>query len=159
MKILGIDPGLVYTGWGVIEKTSYDNMKYIDSGIIGTKKIDPLQSRLKTIYLEVSNLVHSQNPRAVAMEEVFVNMNPESSKKLIMARTTALLACCNNGLTVNEFAPTTVKKNITGNGRSHKEQVHVMIQKILNLSIDKKTYDSIDALALAMCQAFIDKSF
>lgn len=163
MKILGIDPGLNHTGWGIIEKLSYDDIRYIDCGVINSVVSNSLEDKLKFIYAEIVRVIKLYSPIIVAMEEVFINTNPQSSKKLIMARTAAFLACCNNNLHVSEYAPTTVKKNITGNGRASKLQVYTMIQKILRISIDKdnknRTYDSIDAIAVAMCQAFINKIF
>lgn len=163
MRILGIDPRLLCTGWGVIEKLPYDNVKYVNCGAIKAPNTDSLEIRLKFVYGKISELIELYKPDAIAMEEVFINTNPESSKKLIMARTAALLACCNNDLHINEFTPNTIKKNITGNGHASKPQIHTMVQKILRITINKDgikvTHDSLDALAVAICYAFFSKNF
>ena len=155
--IIGIDPGLVKTGWGAVLKDGYD-VKYIDCGVIRTDSKDSMESRLLFIFDAVSNLLHTFKPEAVAMEDVFVNMNPKSSEKLIMARTVSFLAMAKAGYQVNQYKPNEIKRNITGSGHASKEQVYVMVQKILRTDIinDRKlhTFDSIDALAIAMCQIF-----
>lgn len=163
MRIFGIDPGLLCTGWGVIEKLSYDNIKYVNCGTIKSPKTDSLESRLKFVYEKISELIELYKPDTVAMEEVFINANPESSKKLIMARTAALLACCNNDLHISEFMPNTIKKSIAGDGHASKSQIYTMVQKILRITINKDdikvTHDSLDALAVAICCAFFSKNF
>jgi crossover junction endodeoxyribonuclease RuvC len=92
------------------------------------------------------------------MEKVFVNANPSTSEKLIMARTVAFLAAAQFGFIINEYSPNEIKKNITGSGHAGKEQVHTMIQKILGVQIQhdktQRTQDSIDAIAVALCDAF-----
>ena len=153
--IMGIDPGLVHTGWSILTKKNYDDIKYIDSGIINTSNTDPLGERLSFIYNSISNIIDRYNPSHIAMEEVFVNMNPKSSRKLIMARSASFIACSNKKYEVYEYMPNAIKKSITGLGHASKNQVYVMIQKILNVSLDltkfpSKTMDSIDAL----CHAF-----
>ena len=159
---MGIDPGLVKTGWGIISKIDY-NVKYIDCGVIKTDPKRSMESRLTFIYDEVSRLILTFNPASVAMEEVFVNMNPKTSEKLIMARTASFLAMSKMGFEINQYKPNEIKKNITGSGHASKEQVHIMIQKIFGVNIvnDKnvRTFDSIDALAIAICQAFSEKKF
>ncbi len=158
--IIGIDPGLVKTGWGAILKEGYD-VKYLDCGVIKTDSKDSMESRLSYIYDEISKLLNTFNPESVAMEEVFINMNPKSSEKLIMARTVAFLAIAKKGYQVNQYKPNEIKKNITGSGHASKEQVYIMVQKILKTVIinDQKThtFDSIDALAIAMCHSFSTK--
>ncbi|MDR1488315.1 MAG: crossover junction endodeoxyribonuclease RuvC [Holosporales bacterium] len=153
--VLGIDPGLVITGFGVISVTGGNAYEYITSGVIETKNTTNLEQRLKYIYENVFRLIETHKPQEIAMEEVFINTNQKSSSKLIMGRTAAYLACCNFGYQVNEYAPNTVKKNITGNGHASKDQVHIMVQKIFCTSIDKnKTNDAIDAIAIALCHLF-----
>ncbi len=155
--ILGIDPGLVKTGWGVVQKLGYD-FKYIDCGIIKTDPACKMEERLTLIYDSVSELIDRFNPTEISMEEVFVNMNPSTSEKLIMARTSAFIAISKSGFQVNEYKPNEIKKNITGQGHADKNQVYIMIQKILNVSIETdrqtKTMDAMDAIAVALCHAF-----
>jgi crossover junction endodeoxyribonuclease RuvC len=156
MKILGIDSGLRCTGWGVIDVQRSD-IAYVSCGVIKTTNSDRMEKRLKDIYDGVSEIIKVYNPESISMEEVFINLNPASSKKLIMSRTAAYLACCNFGYLVNEFSPNTIKKNITGNGHASKDQILLMVQKLLKININKTstvTSDAIDAVAIAVCYAF-----
>lgn len=155
--ILGIDPGLVKTGWGVVVKYGSD-VGYVNCGVIRTKATDIMEVKLCYIFDEVSKLLDEYKPSAVAMEEVFVNNNCKSSEKLIMARTVAFLALAKREYTVNQYTPNKIKKNITGSGHASKEQVYTFVRRILKIDIinDKKlhTFDSFDALAIALSLAF-----
>ena len=157
---LGIDPGLVKTGWGIVEKRGYD-VGYVDCGVIRTDAKDRMEKRLCSIYDGVLDIISRFRPLRVSMEKVFVNKNPESSEKLIMARTAAFLSASKSGYLVDEYSANEIKKNITGQGHSSKSQIHIMIQKILNISIDIDnrftTADAIDALAIALCNAFLNR--
>ncbi len=155
MKIIGIDSGLIYTGWGVIETLGYDEIKYVDCGVVKTSSRDAMEKRLSKIYSQISCVIQKYEVDKVAMEEVFINVNPKSSQKLIMARTAAYLAACNLGFEICEFTPNMIKKQITGNGHSSKNQVYNMVQKLLNTSLKKNVYDPMDALAVAICCAFV----
>lgn len=160
--ILGIDPGLVKTGWGVISKSGY-YVKYVDCGVIKTEPSKKLEWRLSFIYDSICNLITSFKANSVAMEEVFVNTNAKTSEKLIMARTAAFLAISKSGFYVNSFRPNEIKKNITGSGHASKEQVQFMVKKLLNIDITNDnlthTFDSMDALAVALCHAFSLSNF
>lgn len=160
--ILGIDPGLVKTGWGVISTTGY-TAKYIDCGVIRTESNQKMELRLTFIYDSICNLITSFNTDSVAMEEVFVNTNAKTSEKLIMARTAAFLAVSKSGFNVNSFRPNEIKKNITGSGHASKEQVQFMVKKLLNINITNNniihTFDSMDALAISLCHAFSLNNF
>lgn len=160
--ILGIDPGLVKTGWGIISKVGY-NIKYIDCGVIKTESKQKLECRISYIYDSICNLITSFKADSVAMEEVFVNTNAKTSEKLIMARTAAFLAISKSGFYVNSFRPNEIKKNITGSGHASKEQVQFMVRKLLNIDIANDnnihTFDSMDALAVALCHAFSLNNF
>lgn len=154
---LGIDPGLVKTGWGIVEKCGYD-IKYKACGVIKTEPQKRMEERLILIYSSVSEIITKFKPAKISMEKVFVNKNPESSQKLIMARTAAFLSAAQFGYAIDEYSANEIKKNITGQGHSSKNQIYVMIQKILGikLSIDNRliTSDAIDAIAIALCNAF-----
>ena len=102
--ILGIDPGLVKTGWGVIVKYGTD-VGYVNCGVILTKVSDLMEARLCHIFDEISALLDDYKPSAVAMEEVFVNSNYKSSEKLIMARTAAFLAVAKHGISISQYRP------------------------------------------------------
>ena len=154
--ILGIDPGLVKTGWGIVSKSG-NSIQYVDCGVIKTNPKDAMESRLVTIYDSIRDLAASFKVDIASMEEVFVNTNVKSSEKLIMARTAAFLALAKTGLNVASYRPNEIKKNITGSGHAGKEQVQLMVQKLLNINIQKDknhTFDSMDALAIALCGAF-----
>ena len=155
--ILGIDPGLVKTGWGIIYKDG-SNVGYVNCGVIRTKVSDLMEARLCYIFDEVSAILDEYNPNGVSMEEVFVNKNYKSSEKLIMARAAAFLAIAKKGYSVNQYRPNEIKKNITGSGHASKEQVYTMVRNILRIDLtnDNKshTFDSFDALAIALTRAF-----
>ncbi len=155
--ILGIDPGLVKTGWGVVFREG-SSIGYVNCGVIRTNAADAMETRLCHIFDEVSSLLDEYKPSAVAMEEVFVNKNFRSSEKLIMAQTAAFLALAKRGYTVQQYRPNEIKKNITGSGHASKKQVYTLVQKILrtNIANDSKlhTFDSFDALAIALARAF-----
>ena len=155
--ILGIDPGLVQTGWGVVYRDGSD-VGYVNCGVIRTNATDTMEARLCYIYDEITKLLAEYNPNSVAMEEVFINKNFASSEKLIMARASAFLAIAKRGYTINQYRPNEIKKNITGSGHASKEQVYTMVQKILRTGLmnDNKshTFDSFDALAIALTRAF-----
>ncbi|MDR3224473.1 MAG: crossover junction endodeoxyribonuclease RuvC [Holosporales bacterium] len=154
--ICGVDPGLVKTGWGVI-KANKAQLEYIDCGIIKTDSNDSTEHRLSLIFKSIGDLLIKFEPNIFAMEEVFVNKNPKTSEKLIMARTSALLQAAINNIPVMSFRPNEIKKNITGLGMASKETVHKFVQKILNIQIamsKTRTFDSTDALAIAICCAF-----
>ena len=164
---LGIDPGLNNTGWGVVEYTNtivksenyieHNNYKLIDYGIFKTALSDSLEMRLNFIFDSIFNLIKSKNPDRISMERVFVNINPASSEKLIMARTASFLAIARSGYSVIEFSPNEVKKAITSNGRSSKDIVKSKVQQMLNIKEKIKKSDATDALAIAMCIGLINK--
>lgn len=148
MIFLGIDPGLNNTGWGVIQFESKCNL--INCGIIKTKAKDEIAIRLVYIYNEMKKIISLFHPDKIAIERVFVNLNPLSSEKLIMARTVSYLASAKYGQ-VFEFSPNEVKKIITGNGRSDKQVVKKCVLNKLQINnIDQKS-DASDALAIALC--------
>ncbi|MDR2458681.1 MAG: crossover junction endodeoxyribonuclease RuvC [Holosporales bacterium] len=157
-RIFGIDPGLIRTGWGVVETGVGGAVRYIDCGTICPDPKPPLERRLVFIFDEVQRLLLSIKPTRIAIEEVFVNMNPQTSEKLMMARTAALIAASKSGLPVHSYRPNEIKKNVTGSGHASKETVCTMVQRILRTPIDRgegtRTTDSIDALATALCCAF-----
>ncbi|MDR0968384.1 MAG: crossover junction endodeoxyribonuclease RuvC [Holosporaceae bacterium] len=149
-RILGIDPGLHITGWGVID---YDGfyLKHVAHGTIASSPSENIASRLGRIFKELSDVVERYSPEEAGIEEVFVNSNSFSSLKLGMARGAAI--CCLGvlGLKVCEYAPNKIKKSVVGTGRATKDQVSVMVQKLLNCGDVK--LDAADALAIAICDA------
>lgn len=150
MKILGIDPGLRVTGFGVIHKQG-NKLSYIASGTIKTQDVD-LPQRLKTILDGVSEVIRTYSPDCAAIEKVFVNVNPQSTLLLGQARGAAICAMVAANLPVAEYTALQVKQAVVGQGKAHKQQVQDMVQRLLLLSGMPST-DAADALGVAICHA------
>ncbi|HJV73345.1 MAG TPA: crossover junction endodeoxyribonuclease RuvC [Noviherbaspirillum sp.] len=150
MKILGIDPGLRTTGFGVISKQG-NKLSYIASGTIKTPDAD-LPQRLKTILSGVSEIIRTYAPDCAAIEKVFVNVNPQSTLLLGQARGAAICALVNADLAVAEYTALQIKQAVVGHGRAQKQQVQDMVQRLLLLSGQPGT-DASDALGVAICHA------
>lgn len=151
MRILGIDPGLRRTGFGVIQVHG-SRLTYITSGTIQIPSDRPLAGRLKLILDDIREIARSTQPHVSAIEKVFVNVNPTTTLLLGQARGAALCGLADTGLEVHEYTALQIKKSVTGNGHAHKEQVQHMVQRLLSLS-DQPSADSADALACAICHA------
>lgn len=151
IRILGIDPGLRHTGWGVIE-TEGARLCYIACGTIKPDDKAPLAERLKAIHDGLEAVLTSFSPDEAAVEETFVNKDARATLKLGQARGIAMLAPALKGLSVAEYAPNLVKKTIVGSGHADKDQIHMMVKVLLPKS-DAKTADAADALALAITHA------
>jgi len=149
-RIIGIDPGLHITGWGLIDYDGY-RLKYVAHGIIASSPSDEIGSRLSGIFNGLSAAVEQYCPNEAAIEEVFVNKNPLSSLKLGMARGSAICCVGVMGLRVCEYTANKVKKSVVGVGHATKDQVSIMVQKLLNCGSVKS--DAADALAVAICHA------
>ena len=150
MRILGIDPGLRVTGFGVIHKEG-NKLSYIASGTIRTADAD-LPSRLKTILAGVSEVVRTYQPDCAAIEKVFVNVNPQSTLLLGQARGAAICALVHNELLVSEYTALQVKQAVVGHGKAAKQQMQDMVQRLLVLPGLPGT-DAADALGVAICHA------
>ena len=156
IKILGIDPGLRLTGFGVIEKVG-EQLNYIASGTIKTasgktENREELPARIKIILDGLFEVIETYQPQEVAIEKVFVNVNPQSTLLLGQARGAAISAAVMKNLTVAEYTALQVKQAVVGNGHATKEQVQEMVKRLLNLPAVPKP-DSADALACAICHA------
>ncbi len=159
-RILGIDPGLRITGFGVIEKTG-EKITYITSGTIKTTSktttgkaegAEDLPTRLKTILDGLFEVIDTYRPEQVAVEKVFVNVNPQSTLLLGQARGAAISAAVIKQLPVAEYTALQVKQAVVGNGHAKKEQVQEMVKRLLNLPATPSP-DSADVLACAICHA------
>ena len=150
MRILGIDPGLRITGYGVIEKTG-STLSYITSGCIKSPDGE-LPDRLKNILNSVQEVISRYAPAEVAVEKVFVNVNPQSTLLLGQARGAAICAAVAQNLPVSEYTALQVKQAVVGNGHAKKEQVQEMVKRLLKLS-GSPSPDAADALACAICHA------
>ncbi len=151
LRILGLDPGLRRTGWGVIECEG-SSLRHIAHGTIQTKSTQSDPDRLATLHDLLAEVIADWAPHAVAVEKTFVNKDPASALKLGQARGVSLLVPACAGLPVAEYAPNLVKKSIVGNGHATKEQVSTMIGVLLpNAKVNG--FDAADALAIAICHA------
>lgn len=150
-RILGIDPGLRLTGFGVIEKTG-EKIVYVASGTIKTGAGGELPARLKIILEGLAEVIQTYDPQQVAVEKVFVNINPQSTLLLGQARGAAISAAVLRDLPVAEYTALQVKQAVVGNGHAAKEQVQEMVKRLLKLPAVPKP-DSADALACAICHA------
>ena len=151
MIILGIDPGLRTTGFGVIEKHG-NKLRYIASGTVKTGSEGELPPRLKIILQGVSEIVGTYRPDCAAIEKVFVNVNPQSTLLLGQARGAAICALVHADLSVAEYTALQVKQAVTGHGKAAKEQVQDMVSRLLSLPGLPGT-DAADALGVAICHA------
>ena len=151
MYILGIDPGLQKTGWGIIHSQG-NRLQFCASGIIKTITTDALADRLAVIHRELACIIKAHKPQTAAVEETFVNKNPASALKLGQARGVALSVPALYGLETAEYATNKVKKSVVGIGHADKNQVGLMIARLLP-ACGKVSEDEADALAVAICHA------
>jgi len=150
VRILGIDPGLRATGFGVLDREG-NALAYVASGCVRTGDGD-LPSRLKTILDGLAEVIAMHGPDQAAVEKVFVNVNPNSTLLLGQARGTAICAAVLAGLPVAEYTALQVKQAVVGKGHADKEQVQEMVRRLLGLS-SRPGSDAADALACAICHA------
>jgi crossover junction endodeoxyribonuclease RuvC len=150
MRILGIDPGLRVTGFGVLDKEGRQ-LGYVASGCIKTPEAE-LPERLKVILDSLREVIETHQPQQVVVEKVFVNVNPQSTLLLGQARGAAVCAAVLAELPVAEYTALQVKQAVVGNGHARKEQVQEMVRRLLKLS-GSPSRDAADALACAICHA------
>ena len=151
MRILGLDPSLSSTGWGVIEVNA-NRLQYVADGFIPTSPKMPIEERLDIIFNTLSEVIETYQPVEAAIEKTFLNSNPETSLKLSMARGVVILAAGHYHLPLFEFDPTKVKKALVVVGHADKNQVETMV-KILLPGCKPKNNDSSDALAMAITRS------
>jgi len=151
VRILGLDPGLGTTGWGVIEADG-NRLRHVANGQIRTDTTAPLPKRLAALADQLEALIAEQRPDAAAAEEVFVNKNPQSTLKLGQARGVVLMCAARSGVDVGEYSPSLVKKAVVGTGGAEKAQVHAMVSRLLP-GTKIAGPDAADALALAITHA------
>lgn len=151
MRILGIDPGLRITGFGVLEAEG-SRLRYVASGRITSDEREPLPRRIATLFAGIREVVDTWQPTHAAIEIVFVNVNPQLTLLLGQARGAALSALTATGLPVAEYTALQVKKAVVGHGKANKEQVQYMVTRLLALAAAPGA-DAADALACAICHA------
>jgi crossover junction endodeoxyribonuclease RuvC len=151
VRILGLDPGLGTTGWGLIQAEG-NRLSHIDNGQLKTNSAAPLPDRLADLGLQLEALIGDLGAESAAVEEVFVNKNPQSTLKLGQARGVVIMIAARGGLPVAEYAARLVKKAVVGNGNADKVQVHAMVSRLLP-GAKIAGPDASDALAVAITHA------
>jgi crossover junction endodeoxyribonuclease RuvC len=149
--ILGLDPGLGTTGWGLI-RAEGNRLSHVANGQLKTNSKEPLPARLSHLATQLEALLADRSPESAAVEEVFVNKNPQSTLKLGQARGVCLMIAARAGIDVGEYAARFVKKAVVGVGNADKMQVHAMVQRLLP-GIEIAGPDAADALAVAITHA------
>lgn len=151
MILLGLDPGLGTTGWGLI-RAEGNRLSHIANGRLKTDTAASLPRRLAHLDMQLAALIADRNPDGAAVEEVFVNSNAQSTLKLGQARGVVICAAARTGIEVGEYTPSVVKKAVVGTGNAEKAQVHAMVARLLpGVKIDGA--DAADALAVVICHA------
>ena len=151
VRILGIDPGLRVTGFGLIDKMG-QQLTYVASGCVRSNESDSLPERLATLLRGIAEVIGEHRPTASAVEKVFVNVNPQSTLLLGQARGAAICALVGAGLPVAEYTALQIKQAVVGHGKAAKEQVQAMVVRLLQLP-GVPSADAADALACAICHA------
>lgn len=150
-RILGLDPGLRTTGWGVVDAIG-TRLVHVANGTVTSDGGDDLARRLRDLHDGLRQVIADWEPDAAAVEETFVNKNPVSTLKLGQARGVALLVPALDGIPVAEYAPNHIKKSVVGSGHAAKEQIHAMV-RILLPGVKINGADAADALSVAICHA------
>ncbi len=151
--ILGIDPGTIIMGYGLI-KIEDNKMSLLELGVLQPGKVDDAYKKLQLIFNTVSGLITKYQPNTFAIEAPFFGKNVQSMLKLGRAQGVAIAAAMRHGIEVTEYSPKKVKQSVTGNGNASKEQVLKMLQQVLNFKETPKHFDATDALAVAVCHFF-----
>jgi crossover junction endodeoxyribonuclease RuvC len=149
MRTLGVDPGTVNLGYGVVD--GEEEMHMVDCGVVNLSARLPMERRLRSIYSELGRIIARHKPSEVAIEEPFIGHNVRSAFAIGKAQAIAILAAANKGLPIYYYSPAKIKKQITSYGQSDKQQVQEMVRVQLGLSELPKPSDAADALAVAMC--------
>jgi crossover junction endodeoxyribonuclease RuvC len=151
MRVLGIDCGGEYTGYGVVEMDSRGRLLYMCCGAIKLSPREALPLRLSRIFTQLGDIISKHEPDEVAIEDVFYALNVKSALKLGQVRGVAMLAAASAGLEVAEYSPLTIKSSVVGYGRAEKQQVQHMVTRLLDLPALPEPMDASDALAIAIC--------
>lgn len=151
MRVLGIDCGGEYTGYGVVEMDARGKLCCLACGAIKLSPREPLPRRLSRIYTQLGAIISEHQPHEVAIEDVFYALNVKSALKLGQVRGVAMLAAASAGLQVAEYSPLTIKSSVVGYGRAEKQQVQHMVTRLLHLADPPQPMDVSDALAIAIC--------
>jgi len=156
IRIMGCDPGLGRTGWGVIEVAGM-KLTHVANGAIATRPADGLGVRLVALHRALSEIISAHQPDAVAVEQAFVHKDPLAAMKLSHARAVALLAAAEAEIEIAEYTPNHIKKSVVGVGHASKEQVQAMVKRLLP-SARCEEADAADALAVAIAHAHLSRT-
>jgi crossover junction endodeoxyribonuclease RuvC len=151
MRVLGVDCGTEYTGFGIVELGQDDSLVCLTCGAIKLSPREPLPHRLAIIFERLGAIIQEHHPDTVAIEDVFYALNVKSALKLGQVRGVAMLAASAAGLEVSEYSPLSIKSAVVGYGRAEKPQVQLMVTRLLKLSEVPEPADAADALAIAIC--------
>lgn len=151
MRVLGIDCGTEYTGYGVVELCHDGKLVCVSCGAIKLSPREPMPARLATIFDDLATIIEEHRPDNVAIEDVFYALNVKSALKLGQVRGVAMLAAAAAGLEVAEYAPLSIKSAVVGYGKAEKQQVQHMVTRLLGLAAPPQSPDAADALAIAIC--------
>jgi len=151
VRLLGLDPGLRFTGWGVIDVDG-NRLRHVADGVVATASAGPVPERLKILHDALLELMGRHRPDEAAIEETYVNRNGSATLKLGYARGVALLAPALAGVPVTEYGAKSVKKAVVGTGGADKDQVEMMVRRLLPGALIRRA-DAADALAVAICHA------
>ena len=152
--VMGVDPGTAVTGYGVVARSGDGALSLLECGVVRTKASAPLPERLRDIYEGIVEVMNRHQPAVVAVEGVFYSKNVRSSLVLGHARGAILLAAALGGREVVEYPPAEVKQSVGGNGQATKQQVGIMVQKLLRLREVPRPADASDGVAIALCHCF-----
>jgi crossover junction endodeoxyribonuclease RuvC len=155
--ILGIDPGLAHTGWGIVE-TRGALCRARAYGCVTTKAAEPIDQRLGKIFAEISRVIDTYHPTQLAIEKIFFGENTRSALATAHARGAAIVACSQAGLEVGEYTPMQIKQAVVGTGAADKHQVIYMVRTVLDLDHDPHPDHAADALAAAVCHANLNRT-
>ena len=150
MRVLGIDPGSRYTGFGVVEDAGGTRVRHLGHGVLALGDEEPVEDRLRLLHEGLVRALSEHRPDVVAVEDVFHARNARSALVLGQARGVALLAAAQCGAPVRSFAPSVIKQAVTGTGRAEKQQVGRMVTVLLGITVEGR-FDASDALAVAIC--------
>ncbi|MCK5450475.1 MAG: crossover junction endodeoxyribonuclease RuvC [Candidatus Omnitrophica bacterium] len=156
MKILGVDPGLLRTGYSLIEAEDLECIKLVEAGLIKTSPEDGIAKRVADIYINLNEVIREHKPQVLVLEKLYSHYkHPVTSILMGHARGVVCLACGINNVRLVSYSSTRIKKAITGNGRADKSQVQGMVKTILRLKATPETFDISDAMAMAISHAHI----
>ncbi len=150
-RVIGIDPGTICCGYGIVEKDNKKNLLFIDAGVIRLPRKNALPERLRVLYERLTELLDEFSPTEAAIEKVFFAKSINGALGLGHARGVVLLALASRGIEIKEYSPNEIKKSVVGYGRAEKSQVQKMVRTILTINNRKLQSDSADALAIAIC--------